>query len=63
MRHTKDEAPSMKNIFLDCGCSTKEEVEKLSNISKQRDATLQNLLAEIKKLNAKVQDIRAELKV
>ena len=29
MRHTKDEAPSMKNIFLDCGCSTKEEVEKL----------------------------------
>lgn len=28
-RHTKDEAPSMKNIFLDCGCSTKEEVEKL----------------------------------
>jgi putative aminopeptidase FrvX len=29
MRHTKDEAPSMKNIFLDCGCATKEEVEKL----------------------------------
>lgn len=29
MRHTKDDAPSMKNIFLDCGCSTKEEVEKL----------------------------------
>ncbi|MDP4683144.1 MAG: M42 family metallopeptidase [Crocinitomicaceae bacterium] len=29
MRQTKDEAPSMKNIFLDCGCSTKEEVEKL----------------------------------
>ena len=29
MRHTKDEAPSMKNIFLDCGCTTKEEVEKL----------------------------------
>ncbi|MFM1811034.1 MAG: hypothetical protein RLZZ382_2259, partial [Bacteroidota bacterium] len=29
VRHTKDEAPSMKNIFLDCGCSTKEEVEKL----------------------------------
>lgn len=25
----KDEAPSMKNIFLDCGCSSKEEVEKL----------------------------------
>lgn len=25
----KDEAPSMKNIFLDCGCNTKEEVEKL----------------------------------
>lgn len=25
----KDEAPSMKNIFLDCGCKTKEEVEKL----------------------------------
>lgn len=29
MRQTKDEAPSMKNIFLDCGCSSKEEVEKL----------------------------------
>jgi len=28
-RHTKDDAPSMKNIFLDCGCSTKEEVEEL----------------------------------
>lgn len=28
-RHTKDEAPSMKNIFLDVGCSTKEEVEEL----------------------------------
>lgn len=27
-RHEKDEAPSMKNIFLDCGCSTKEEVEE-----------------------------------
>jgi len=31
--HTRDlsreEAPSMKNIFLDCGCSSKEEVEKL----------------------------------
>ena len=25
----KDEAPTMKNIFLDCGCNTKEEVEKL----------------------------------
>lgn len=25
----KDEAPSMKNIFLDCGCNSKEEVEKL----------------------------------
>ncbi|MCH2215305.1 MAG: M42 family metallopeptidase [Flavobacteriales bacterium] len=25
----KDEAPSMKNIFLDCGCSSKEDVEKL----------------------------------
>jgi len=25
----KEEAPSMKNIFLDCGCTTKEEVEKL----------------------------------
>lgn len=29
MRHEKDEAPSTKNIFLDCGCSTKEEVEAL----------------------------------
>lgn len=28
-RHQKDETPSMKNIFLDCGCSTKEEVEEL----------------------------------
>lgn len=28
-RHTKDEAPSMKNIFLDVACSTKEEVEAL----------------------------------
>ncbi len=28
-RREKDEAPSMKNICLDCGCSTKEEVEKL----------------------------------
>ncbi len=25
----KEETPSMKNIFLDCGCSSKEEVEKL----------------------------------
>lgn len=24
-----EETPSMKNIFLDCGCSSKEEVEKL----------------------------------
>ena len=28
-RQTKDDAPSMKNIFLDCGCSTKEEVEAM----------------------------------
>lgn len=28
-RHTKDEAPSMKNIFLDCGCSNEKEVEAL----------------------------------
>jgi len=28
-RHAKEETPSMKNIFLDCGCSSKEEVEKL----------------------------------
>jgi putative aminopeptidase FrvX len=28
-RHEKEETPSMKNIFLDCGCSTKEEVEAL----------------------------------
>ncbi|MDX2359838.1 MAG: M42 family metallopeptidase [Crocinitomicaceae bacterium] len=27
-RHAKEETPSLKNIFLDCGCSTKEEVEK-----------------------------------
>ncbi len=27
--HQKDEAPSLKNIFLDCGCSSKKEVEKL----------------------------------
>ena len=25
----KEEAPTMKNIFIDCGCNTKEEVEKL----------------------------------
>ncbi len=25
----KEEAPQLKNIFLDCGCITKEEVEKL----------------------------------
>lgn len=29
MRHEKDPAPSTKNIFLDCGCSSKEEVEAL----------------------------------
>lgn len=29
MRQEKEEAPTMKNIFLDCGCSSKEEVEKL----------------------------------
>ncbi len=29
MRSAKEEAPSMKNIFLDCGCDSKEEVEKL----------------------------------
>lgn len=28
-RHEKEEAPSMKNICLDAGCSSKEEVEKL----------------------------------
>lgn len=28
-RAQKDETPSMKNIFLDCGCSSKEEVEEL----------------------------------
>ena len=27
--HQKEETPSMKNIFLDCGCTTKKEVEKL----------------------------------
>ena len=29
MRHEKDDKPSLKNIFLDCGCNSKEEVEKL----------------------------------
>jgi putative aminopeptidase FrvX len=29
MRQQKEETPSLKNIFLDCGCSSKEEVEKL----------------------------------
>jgi putative aminopeptidase FrvX len=28
-RGQKDEAPSMKNIFLDCGCDSKKEVEDL----------------------------------
>ena len=28
-RHEKDPKPSIKNITLDCGCTTKEEVEKL----------------------------------
>jgi putative aminopeptidase FrvX len=28
-RQEKDEPPSLKNIFLDCGCKNKEEVEKL----------------------------------
>nr|WP_299207537.1 M42 family metallopeptidase [uncultured Brumimicrobium sp.] len=28
-RHDKDPKPSLKNITLDCGCSTKEEVEEL----------------------------------
>ena len=28
-RQTKDTAPSLKNITLDCGCSSKEEVEEL----------------------------------
>lgn len=26
---SKEESPSLKNIFLDCGCDTKEEVEEL----------------------------------
>lgn len=29
MRAQKEETPSMKNIFLDCGCSSKKEVEQL----------------------------------
>lgn len=29
MRATKEETPSMDNIFLDCGCESKEEVEKM----------------------------------
>lgn len=29
MRQQKEETPSMKNIFLDCGCSSKEEVEAM----------------------------------
>ncbi len=29
MRQQKEETPSMKNIFLDCGCQSKEEVEAL----------------------------------
>ena len=29
MRKGKEETPSLKNIFLDCGCSSKEEVEAL----------------------------------
>lgn len=28
-RQEKEEAPSLKNIFLDCGCDSKEEVEKM----------------------------------
>jgi putative aminopeptidase FrvX len=28
-RHQKEETPSLKNIFLDCGASSKEEVEKM----------------------------------
>ena len=28
-RRPKEEAPSLKNIFLDCGCTSKAEVEKL----------------------------------
>ena len=29
MRAEKEETPSMKNIFLDCGCESKEEVEAM----------------------------------
>jgi len=29
-RRVKDDIPEMKNIFLDCGCTNKKEVEKLS---------------------------------
>ncbi len=29
MRKGKEETPSLKNIFLDCGCDSKEEVEKM----------------------------------
>jgi putative aminopeptidase FrvX len=29
MRGEKEVSPTLKNIFLDCGCSTKEEVEEL----------------------------------
>jgi putative aminopeptidase FrvX len=29
MRSQKEETPSLKNIFLDCGCSSKKDVEKL----------------------------------
>jgi putative aminopeptidase FrvX len=29
MLQQKEETPSMKNIFLDCGCNTKDEVEAL----------------------------------
>ena len=29
MRKGKEETPSLKNIFLDCGCTSKEEVEAL----------------------------------
>ena len=39
-----------------------EEIEKLSNIIKHRDAALQKLLNEIKTLNTKIQNIRTELK-
>jgi putative aminopeptidase FrvX len=29
MRQQKEETPSLKNIFLDCGCDSKEDIEKL----------------------------------